>query len=467
MPTGGCLSATFFERNKRKSALAFLLLLIPRARSTIAIVLLVVMFTAFLFGAKSLGMQIPWADNLVRRVAIGASQSDGIGMARLGELAKLLQSNGMTTRSFRGLWGGRGVIASYEQRDSSVKMVKGIKLDGRAGADEDAAAAAHLPKAGRGTNGVPTPDDAQHMAGGVPLNENELLAGLTKNAQGKDGSYGASGADSVDLLKKALQRGHAVSPGSEVQFPGIGGGSWGGSQTLAAFGKGSGSGTVGGNAGAVNITACTSNTCARHNLAEVRALACAAAPPGTACNTNVNCPSGRCPGEYAYHTEDAPYSGGDAGGSILTTQDDPVPVTPDAQASLQGEYASANRDENCTNVFMQGHNSQATYETVLNQQYQACCAQVASTYSNCWTSCTQSCFLGIPFLCTQSCHSQCNPPAKQGVDNCAAQFVSANNQIATTQYSACPNHLGSQNHTLCVQPGDPGCEPWAPQCGSY
>lgn len=457
------MSNSFFERNKRKSSLALLLLLIPRARSTVVIVLLVVMFAVFFFGAKSMGMQIPWADKLLARVELGTQTNGGPGMVQLGELAKLLQGSGAQTRSFRGLWGGRGVIASYEQRDSSVKMVKGIRLDGRGGAGNDAdAMAANLPKAGRGTNGVPTPEDAQKMAGGVPLNENELLSGLTKNASAKGGS-GDARADSVDMLKKALQRGSAISAGGDIQYPGLRGGSWGDQLNIGAFSHGSGSGSLSQGKGAVSVSNCSDPsgvTCGRHNLAEVRALTCAAAPSGTACTTGTSCQAGQCPGEYAYHTQDAPYSGGEAGGDILSMATEPVPVTPDAQASLQSEYASANRDENCTTVFMQGHNSQATYETQLNQQFQQCCAAVATNYSSCYSSCHQSCFLFI--FCSTKCTTQCNQSVGcPGVANCVNQFMSANQAIANAQYAACPGHPGSPGQNPTQN------EPWVPNCGNY
>jgi len=439
--------------------LALLLLLIPRARSTVVIVLLVVMFAVFLFGAKSLGMQIPWADKMLARVATSSQIEGGIGMVRLGELATLLKSGGQT-RNFRGLWGGRGVLATYQQRDSSVKMVKGIQLDGKGGQAELASAfGSSLPKAGRGTNGVPTPDEAKKMSGGVPLDEKELLAGLVKNAPGQKEGEGNARSDSLDLLKKALQRGHAVSPGSEVQFPGIRGAAWGDDTKLGAWSRGSGGGSILASNGAVGTHSCTSNQCARHNLAEVKALACASAPPGTACNTGISCQAGRCPGEYAYHTGDAPYSGGEAGGGILTTATEPVPITPDAQASLQSEYANANRDENCTRVFMQNHQSNQSYETQLNQQFQSCCAAVAASYNNCWQSCTSSCFLLI--FCTSHCHTTCNPPAAAAVQNCTNVFISGHNSYANAQYSNCPGSARSS----AVNPS--AVEPWAPNCGSY
>src|SRR5208282_2728966 len=130
---------------------------------------------------------------------------------------------------------------------------------------------------------------------------------------------------------------------------------------------------------------------------------CLAAPPDNICPNNGNCPNGVCPGEFASYISGSPFYGQYAGGpGILTLNNDPVPLMPNAQADLQNGYSTAQNEQQCSSGVKAAN---AELESQLSQSFLQCCQSVSSQLSGCKSSCPMWPF-SLFFGCTTNCVSQ-------------------------------------------------------------
>lgn len=319
----------FLERNKRKGAVAGLLLLLKRGKGA-GPVMLMASLLAVVFvlpsGMRSrLGEWLGFDRDGMRSSGEGgdvtpfAEMDEAARRARAGELRRGSSLPGGGNMAYY----GRSTVNYVKGEDpSKLKEKSALEAIGRGGKDVD---------------GVLRPDDAKKMAEGVQLDPKEFEDGLLKNAfaggfggsggVGSSGGPGASGgaflnrprgADRQTELRNATMNGATNVPGSGAPV------SRGGDRRklqwrlFDSLTKRVGSSLRG-------LQNANKNT-AMYDLVQGRAYSVAAAPPPGFCGDN-------CPREFASNTGGAVFDGGRIGDSILSAEalgDPGVPVTPDA-----------------------------------------------------------------------------------------------------------------------------------------
>ncbi len=337
----------FLKRNKKKGALAFLLLLFQRGKG-LGPLLVLLLILSFMFVAPSgTLLHVPWLDEIGKRLGLRSGLGSDQDSSDLAGFAD-------GVRGGKGVPAGLGLIGGIfglgrganQYGKSTVDMVKGGKELGGGESYVDGVA-----KSGKSVGGVLRPEDSNKIENGVALSEDEMQGGLggqgdlAKAMQGGEGLKelrerlaGGTGASSSGFTPRAADRGsdmmrnafgnsklpNGLSPkgasGSQLGWKNSG-------RPSAAMGKSSLSGAAG-------------SKSVMYQLAEGKAYSVAAAPPPG------HCDPGACPSEFASNAGGAVFDGGRVKGDILTASEfgDPGINVPD-QSSIDTLVQQAQQSE--------------------------------------------------------------------------------------------------------------------------
>ncbi|MFA5140333.1 MAG: hypothetical protein WC728_13965 [Elusimicrobiota bacterium] len=333
------MTTQFFEKNKKKGLLAFLLLFFNRGKG-VGPLLLMVGLLAFIFILPATTfMHVPFLDRVAQ--ALGLRSDLGGGEMRVrGGLSDSMQEgrNSKPLTDPGALFGSGGALAYYGK--STVGLVKGEGADAAKGESRQYS---EIEKAGKSIGGVPTPEDADKMRDGVPLSEGELINGLMNEAYaegmpgGGMGAFGPGLAGGPGAISRSGAR--AATRGDDAMASAL-------SQTnVPAVGSSRVKGAAGGKlawrnkrgmnsrmSGAVGGIANSNRSTAMYRLAETRAYSVAAAPPPGKCDPN------NCPNEYASTASGATFDGGKPKGEIIGAPELGDPSVPSVPS--EGEIGS-------------------------------------------------------------------------------------------------------------------------------
>lgn len=428
----------FLKRNKKKGALAFLLLFFQRGRG-LGPLLALLLILAFVFIAPNGSFfGSSFFDTMSKRLGLrgelgGADSiamngfSDGVGGGK--GVARGLGMIG-------GLFGlGKGGEAQYGK--STVDMVKaGKDLAGRAGGEGDKFYDG-VGKDAKSVDGVLRPDDAKNMEGGVTVSDSEMQSGLMAEAFGGK-IQGGAGADGLAELRERLG---AKAGGQNMMLARAGDRSadmmssaYGNNRMLNVKGTGggklgwdkkkgpsflSGKGDVAGKAGSKTVM---------YQLAEGKAYSVAAAPPPG------HCDPGACPAEFASNVGGAVFDGGKVKGDILSSSEfgDPGVNVPD-QGSIDTMLAQASQAEEDARKCEEAENQYGPQERAKMDQIGALSDQLNSM--NCGSG-----------GCSKSKYQACMAVGNQMKGVCREY-----NSVAAQKAAACPLMEGKYSAMDCNQ----------------
>ncbi|MBI3296585.1 MAG: hypothetical protein HYZ75_00360 [Elusimicrobia bacterium] len=298
----------FLKRNKKKGALALLLLFFQRGKGLGPLLALLLILSFMFISPSGLFLSGGFFDSIGRRLGLGGG-SEGEGDP--GQLVRFSEAiGGKGARGFGmigGLFGlGKGGEAQYGK--STIDMVRpGKELETKAQYADGVGKTATV-------DGVLRPDDAAKLEGGVAVSESDMQNGLLAEAFAGE-IQGGPGLEGLDSLREKLGgnplSARASNPRSDLMNTVLGGRGLnprGGKDGSIKWDKGKGiragaSGGLGRGKGGSNSV--------MYKLAESKAYSVAAAPPPGHCNP------GGCPGEFASNTAGAVFDGGSIKGGIL------------------------------------------------------------------------------------------------------------------------------------------------------
>lgn len=453
--------ASFIQRNKRKSALAALLLFI-RTRKTVSALLLVAILASFLFvSPSSLLLHIPFGD----RVAAGIAWIAGkVGMDTSGwGLAGGKKDYGDLVAAFRAAkdGGGKAGWSAFMRGGSgdggygsggvngagggSLDFVKGDKKD----LESKTATGDKLAKPGS-VSGVVNPDDDKtkgDQGDAVALNPDEDLrgerAGFVRSAFG----MGFTSGFGSNLNGNGSSASAGGKGGNGSGFGANGNGSLGGAYAGAGFFGGSGgaaSGSLGntvkgglgslpganvprasitGGGGRISgprvsaVQASITRGIATQNvISGQRAFVQLAAGNGRATlsvGNNCNADNG-CPPEFAAVNTGVVYDGGKINGDgtgILTTHDEPIPSVPtdtDIDPGVDPEKMAE-----CADAVKTCETNRQPYYRQMSQNQQ----QLNDIFGRMGGDCSDPCHCGPCDNDKREIHRICEGPLKDAIDH--------------------------------------------------
>ncbi|HBL17292.1 MAG: hypothetical protein A2X36_14065 [Elusimicrobia bacterium GWA2_69_24] len=194
----------FLQRNKRKGALAALLLMLRRGKGLAALLMMILMLSSVFIVPSGFFMGIPWVAKAVNMLGLAALFADS-GNGGFSEFAEALRNarssrNLMPTGAYRSRSGGMNLS------QSGMDLVRGELRDGQAKTYDGVAK-----DAGASVDGVLRPEDSKKMHEGVALSEGELADGLLKSAMAGTFAQGGGPGGGVFSDRMGLRGGSGAS----------------------------------------------------------------------------------------------------------------------------------------------------------------------------------------------------------------------------------------------------------------
>lgn len=437
----------FLQRNKKKGALALLLLFLQRGKGLGPLLFLLLLLSFVFIAPNSSFLGSSWLADIGRRLGLRSELGSGEDSAQLAALSDALRrapgsKGGLGIMS--GLFGlGRGGSSNYGK--NTVDMVKGGKglageMDGSEKMYDGVAKGA-----GKTVDGVLRPEDSKKFENGVSLSDEEMEGGLSEQAfagevQGGLGAEGLSelrgrlGANGGQGAAKGYFQPRAGDKTSDLMKGAFGGsklpnGSFNlkGAQT-GKLSQMKAQGMRGQQKAANNLTSGVGTGSVMYQLAEGKAYSVAAAPPPG------NCDPGSCPGEFARNASGAVFDGNRVNGNILSSAEfgDPGVNVPD-QGQIDTAIQQASKAEEDAKKCEQAEETYGGQERAKMEEIQNLSNQLNSM--NCGSG-----------GCSKSKYKACMAVGNQMRGKCQEY-----NSIASQKAAACPLMEGKYSAMDCSQ----------------
>lgn len=438
----------FLQRNKKKGALALLLLFLQRGKG-LGPLLFLLLLLSFVFIAPNSGMMgSGWLAQIGKRLGLRGELGSGEDTSQLVAFSDALRrapgsKGGLGLMS--GLFGlGRGGSSYYGK--NTVDMVKGGKgLAGEIGSGGDKTYDGVAEGKGKTVDGVLRPEDSKKYENGVALSDQEMADGLMQEAFA-DEIQGGMGAEGLAELRQRMAaaggpgaaknyfQARATDKTSDMMRNAFGGSKMPGMSLSLKGGPAGKMGTLKAQQlrasakGGANLQGHAGTGTVMYQLAEGKAYSVAAAPPPG------NCDPGSCPGEFARTASGAVFDGNRVGGQVLASEEfgDPSVNVPD-QATIDSAIQQAAQAEEDAKKCEQAEETYGPQERAKMEEIQNLSNQLNS----------MGCASGG---CSKSKYKACMRVGNQMRSKCHEY-----NAIASQKAAACPLTEGKYSAMDCSQ----------------
>lgn len=437
----------FLQRNKKKGALALVLLFLQRGKGLGPLLFLLLLLSFVFIAPNSSFLGSSWLAQMGKRLGLRGELGSGEDTTQLAAFSDALRrapgsKAGLGLMS--GLFGlGRGGSSNYGK--NTVDMVKGGKglAGGMEGGEKmyDGVAKG----AGKTVDGVLRPEDSKKFENGVSLSDEEMQGGLNEQAfageiqegMGVEGlaelrdRMGAAGGNGA---AKNYFQARASNKASDLMKGAFGGsrlpnGTFNpkGSQT-GQLSQMKAQGARGQQKAANSLASGVGTGSVMYQLAEGKAYSVAAAPPPG------NCDPGSCPGEFARNASGAVFDGNRVNGAIISSDEfgDPGVNVPD-QASIDSAIQQASKAEEDAKKCEQAEETYGGQERAKMEEIQ----NLSNQLNN------MNCASGG---CSKSKYKACMAVGNQMRGKCHEY-----NAIAAQKAAACPLMEGKYSAMDCSQ----------------
>lgn len=435
----------FLQRNKKKGALALVLLFLQRGKGLGPLLFLLLLLSFVFIAPNSSFLGSSWLAQMGKRLGLRGELGSGADTSQMASFSDALrrapgskQGMGLVSSLF-----GLGLGGSSNYGKNTVDMVKGGKglADGMGGEKMYDGVAKG---AGKSVGGVLRPEDSKKFENGVSLSDEEMQGGMMQ--EGLEGVQEGLGVEGLSELRERLgAAGGAGAPKSMFQarasdkstdlMKGAFGGSKlpngtftpKGSQT-GQLSQMKGAGMRGQSKAANSLASGVGTGSVMYQLAEGKAYSVAAAPPPG------NCDPGSCPGEFARNASGAVFDGNRVNGNILSSDEfgDPGVNIPD-QSTIDTAIQQASKAEEDAKKCEQAEETYGGQERAKMEEIQ----NLSNQLNN------MNCASGG---CSKSKYKACMAVGDQMRGKCHEY-----NSIAAQKAAACPLMEGKYSAMDCSQ----------------